>query len=203
MKNITLILAVMMIASLGVAQESDTNAAPYNLTTTTLQGFGGPLIRATQVNSDWGILIGGKGGVIINKKFAFGGFGMGLAGISKFSGDNLNGNENASLNLGFGGGGVFAEYIHKLDKTIHFSIPIHMMAGGVSVTEEEIEIESSLMLAFEPGINVEFNVAKNFITGIHFSYRQAFSTSLVNASNQDLSGVVLGLVFKFGNFGQY
>ena len=77
------------------------------------------------------------------------------------------------------------------------------MGGGVSVedaTSDDSEIESSGIFVIEPGINLEFNVSKYFIPGISLSYRQVFGSSLVNLSDQDISGVSIGLMFKFGNF---
>ncbi|MFN1835803.1 hypothetical protein AB2B38_011105 [Balneola sp. MJW-20] len=166
----------------------------------TISGFGGPLIRTMQVMDDWGILIGGKGGGIINHQFAFGGVGMALADGYDFVGDNLNGNENAELNLGLGAGGVFIEYIHRRDNLIQFSVPLHIMAGGVSVKENDEEIESSGIFILEPGINLEFNITDHFIPGIGVSYMQVFGSSLENVDNRDISGITIGLVFKFGGF---
>jgi hypothetical protein len=150
--------------------------------------------------NDWGIMIGGKGGGIINHRFAFGGVGMALVDGYDFVGDNLNGNENASLNLGFGAGGVFVQYIHRRDNLIQFSVPLHIMAGGLSVEEDDEEVESTGIFILEPGITLEFNVTDHFIQGIDVSYRQVFGSSLENVSNQDISGINIGLVFKFGKF---
>lgn len=163
-------------------------------------GFGGPFIRTTQVMNEWGIMIGGKGGGIINRQFAFGGVGMALVDGHDFVGDNLNGNENASLNMGIGAGGLFIQYINRGDKAIQYSVPLHIMAGGVSVKENDEEVESSGIFILEPGITLEFNVSDNFIPGIAVSYRQVFGSSLDNVDNQDISGISIGLVLKFGKF---
>jgi len=83
-----------------------------------------------------------------------------------FIGDNLKDNENASLSLSYGAGGIFVEYIFKLESPIHFSIPVNFMAGGISIedaTSDDSEIESSGIFIIEPGINLEFNVSKSFI----------------------------------------
>lgn len=163
-------------------------------------GFGGPFIRTTQVMNDWGIVIGGKGGGIINHQFGFGGVGMALVNGYDFVGDNLNGNNNASLNLGLGAGGVFIQYINRRDNLIQYSVPLHIMAGGVSVKENDEDVESSGVFILEPGINIEFNISDQFIPGIDVSYQQVFGCSLENVDNQDISGINIGLVLKFGKF---
>ncbi|MEO9870660.1 hypothetical protein [Ekhidna sp.] len=135
---------------------------------TSTGAYGGPFVHAAQLNGNWGISIGGKGGVIINRKFAFGGIGMGTASDYNFIGDNLSGNTNATLDVSYGAGGIFAEYISNLSNSIHFSVPINLMAGGVSINDNEVEAESSRAFIIEPGVNLEFNLTKAFITGLNF-----------------------------------
>lgn len=202
MKTITLIIALMAFSTFSFAQEMKTLSSNDGIKNTTFGGYGGPLIQASYINDDWGIMMGGKGGVVINRRFALGGIGMGLINSTEFSGDDLKGDNNASLNLEYGVGGIFAEYIFKLESPIHFSIPVNFMAGGIAVNDatSDAEIESATIFVIEPGINVEFNVSKTFIPAINLSYRQVFGSSLDNLSNQDISGVNLGLVFKFGSF---
>ena len=203
MKTKILIFALMAFSTFGFAQEIKTLSSNDGVNNTSKSGYGGPLIEVPYINSDWGIVIGGKGGFIINRQFAFGGIGKALVSNNNFLGDNLNGNENASLDLRFGAGGFFVEYIFKLESPIHFSIPVNFMAGGITIedaTFEGAEIESSGIFIIEPGINLEFNVSNAFIPAISISYRQVFGSSLVNLSNEDISGVNIGLIFKFGKF---
>ncbi|KAA3638087.1 MAG: hypothetical protein DWQ02_05615 [Bacteroidetes bacterium] len=198
-----LIIAFMAMATFGFSQETQTIFSNDGTGTKSFGGYGGPFIHVTQINNDWGGIIGGKGGVVINGKFAFGGLGMGLINNMEFLGDDLNGNNNASLSLVYGAGGVFAEYIFNFESLIHFSIPVNLMAGSVAVqdaTSEDLEIESSGIFIIEPGINLEFNLTKYFKPGIYLSYRQVFGSSLVNLSDQDISGVNIGLIVKFGSY---
>lgn len=199
MKKAILIIALFLIHFSGFSQDFSITSIPND--SKEFGGFGGPLVMATQVMNDWGVMIGGKGGAIVNHKFAFGGIGMALVSEHKFFGDNLKEENNAALNLGFGSGGVFIQYIHRQpDNLIQFSVPLNIMAGGVSIDENEVEVESSSIFILEPGVNLEFNISDNFKPGILVSYRQVFGASLINVSNQDLSGINLGLVFKFGAF---
>ncbi|MEO9485195.1 MAG: hypothetical protein ABJG47_17180 [Ekhidna sp.] len=162
--------------------------------------YGGPFVSATQLNGNWGISIGGKGGIIINRKFALGGIGMGTASDYGFVGDNFSGNSNASLDVSYGAGGIFLEYISHITNTIHYSLPINLMAGGISIKDNDLDVESSSAFIIEPGVNIEFNLTRSFIPGINFSYRQFFGSSLNNLDDTDLSGFNIGMVFKFGSF---
>ena len=100
-------------------------------------------------------------------------------------------------------GGIFVEYLYQLESPIHFSIPLNLMGGGVSVEDansNDSEIESSGIFVIEPGINLEFNISKTFIPAINLSYRQAIGSALENLSDQDLSGISFGITLKFGSF---
>lgn len=68
-----------------------------------------------------------------------------------FSGNNLNGDMDASLSLG----GLFFEYICMMESPILFSIPLNILVEGVSIeeSETELDIESSGIFILEPGIN--------------------------------------------------
>lgn len=200
MKRTILVLALILSSSFGLAQEIDTLYSRDSLKTSSLGGYGGPLIETSHINNDWGIVIGGKGGVIFNETFAFGGIGKGLITSINFLGDGLNGNKSTPLNLKYGAGGIFAEYNFRLENSVHFSIPVNFMAGGISLHDatSNTKIDSTGIFIFEPGINLEFNLTEFFIPALHFSYRIASGSSSTNLSNQDLSGFNFGLLFKFG-----
>lgn len=202
MKAILLAVALISFSNCGFCQNIRTVFKNDSLKTTTYSGFGGPFIKATHIRNDWGILMGGKGGVIINRQFVFGGIGEGLVTNNKFYGDNLKGDSNTPLTYSYGAGGVFFEYIFNMENPVHISIPINFMAGGVSVNDysSEDEIESSSDFIIEPGVSVEFNFSNYFIAAFNVSYRQAFGLTLVNMDDGDISGVDIGLLFKFGSF---
>lgn len=200
--KIFFLITIMSITICSYSQEMRTLFSDNKSKTDTYGGYGGPLISTTQMNGSWGLMFGGKGGLVINQKIAIGGIGMALVSNNTFVGGKLNENTKEAMDLTYGAGGIFVEYIFKLGSPVHFSIPLNLMAGGVSINDVNtaMEIESSYAFVLEPGINIEFNVAKQFIPAINISYRQAFGISMVNVSNKDLSGLNIGLIFKFGYF---
>lgn len=202
MKSYKKILSIMLvfISTSIFAQEMNTIFSKGNSNENSMGAYGGPFINATQLNNNWGISIGGKGGVIINRKLAIGGIGMGTASEYNFVGDNFDGNTDASLDVSYGLGGIFVEYIFNITNSIHFSVPLNLMAGRVSIKESEVDTESSSAFTVEPGVSLEFNFTKAFIPGISLSYRQFLGSSLNHLNDKELSGLNIGIVFKFGSF---
>jgi hypothetical protein len=165
------------------------------------KGYGEMFVKGTQLKSQLFAVIGGRGGFMFNRKIAFGGVGAGYLTPSGFKGDNLAGNPAADLNLKMGSGGIFFEYIHKIESLVHFSIPLSFIIGNVEVTDDTgARIEGSRVLMIEPGVNIEFNFSKILIISLTGSYRIAKVNTLTNLNNQDMSGFVIGLVGKFGSF---
>ena len=95
-------------------------------------GFGGPVIKYTQIKGEPALLIGGRGGWIINHSFVIGGGGYGL--VSDIEADNFL--TFAPLEpipyLNFGYGGLELEYIIQSDKLMHFTVYTLIGAGGIS-----------------------------------------------------------------------
>lgn len=126
-------------------------------------GYGAPFVGVTQLNGGFATIIGGKGGVIRNHHFVFGGIGTAVIG-SKISVQDTIKTKGGSidslyisktLNLGYGG--IFVEYIFKYSSPIHVSIPLNIQVGGVLGGGSHSNIKSSTIFVLEPGINFEFN----------------------------------------------
>ena len=198
MKKIKIITLLMVLPI--ITYDQDIRTLTSKDTIKTFGGYGAPIVETTQMTGEWGVLFGGKGGVILNRKFAFGGVGVAMVSNHVFNGNTET--TSGPMQLEYASGGIFFEYFYKLESPVHFSIPINIMGGGVTVLDEHSnqEIEASGMLVLQPGLNVEFNVTKFFIPGFYVSYRQVIGSSLENFDNSDLSGLSLGLVLKFGGF---
>ena len=200
MKKINLIILLLVLSAFSYAQEIRTLTSSD--TTKTFGGYGGPLIEVTQISNDWGVLFGGKGGFIVNRKFAFGGVGTAMLNNPDFIGSTQSESTDVPLQLSYATGGVFFEYFFNLESPVHLSIPLNIMGGGVTINEENTdnEIESSGMFVIQPGINLEFNVTEHFIPTFYVTYRQVLASKLENLDNKDLSGISMGLILKFGAF---
>lgn len=166
------------------------------------KGYGEMFAKGTRIKNEPTIIIGGRGGFMLNRKIAFGGVGSGYLLQHSVTGDNLTRNTNANLNIRMSSGGVFFEYIHHMESAIHFSVPISFTIGNLEITEASggNRIESSRVLMIEPALNIEFNFSKFLIIAITGGYRIARINYLVNLNDHDISGPVVGLVGKFANF---
>jgi len=199
MKKVYSILSLIVLTASILAQETEILLNTEQQSEVSYSGYGGPLMLATGINNEFGFCIGGKGGAVFNEKLVFGGIGFGMVNTPKFTGNNLSDDLNTPLEMSFGAGGIFLEYIFNFGDRIVFSIPLNIMAGGIKIKESgmETEIESSAFLIIEPGINIDFHVSDFYTQSLFISYRQAIGSSLTNLEDENISGMNVGLIFKF------
>lgn len=168
-------------------------------------GYGGPTVQFTSLGGEFGVLVGGGGGVIIDHMIALGGAGYGLA--------NNVAVENAPiatpyLNLGYGG--AYLQYINRSGDLIHFTAGVLIGGGGAGYRggfdNDAYEIwndRDTLNDAFfvvEPDIEAELNVTRNFRIGVGGGYRFVSGVELPGLANSDISGPNARVMFKFGSF---
>jgi hypothetical protein len=164
-------------------------------------GFGGPVVKFTQIKNESAVLIGGRGGWIINHTFIIGGGGYGLA--TQIKTDDIFNNETF---LNFGYGGLELEYIIQSDNVVHFSVYTLIGAGGITYNNNYMEDWSSWdfgndeFFVFEPAVNVEVNITSFFRINAGANYRYISGVNYNNLNNSDLAGFAGVLTFKFGSF---
>lgn len=160
-------------------------------------GYGSPELRMTTVNGDFAILMGGRGGLIINHKWVIGGGGWSVKNNLKL---NQNSQNPTQLNMKYGG--VFLAYIFSPDDPIHFGIDLLLGGGNVSIKEIDSNREISLDRFFitEPGASVILTVSHYVRISLGANYRFISQANLENIGNSDLSGPALYGTIKFGLF---
>ncbi len=209
MKKISLILFCSILTTACFSQELNTIVSRDTSKALIIGGYGEPFGGYTMLNDDDGLMLGIKGGMMFNRKFGFGPIAKVNIGLWEFQGNNLNLNDSANLELYMGSVGIFVEYVFKMEKKVHFSIPVNIMIGGIGINEDSgfkdddqkpENVESSGVFIIEPEINVDFNMAKFFIPSLKVGYRAVFGSQLVNVEDSDLSGVYFGIGLKFGKF---
>jgi hypothetical protein len=166
-------------------------------------GFGGPVIKFTQIKGEPGVLVGGRGGWIINHTFVIGGGGYGLT--NKIEAENQFLGIKPYLNFGYGG--VELEYIMHSDKLIHFTICTLIGGGAVSYREDlwddswdDMNSPNDAFFVAEPAVNVELNIISFFRINAGVSYRFISGAGFDDLKNKDLAGVSAVLTLKFGTF---
>jgi hypothetical protein len=174
--------------------------------------------KLSQLDNGLGFLMGGRGGVIINNVFSFGGGGYGLLPSKKFN-CPISGHELEKDNFWTGGyGGLFFEYINSSNEVLHFTVNTLIGAGAITYVSHSNIINSngfrfdhpiSVTWVFEPGVTLDLNVTKFFRMGLGISYRYApnfeFKYTVDGVENDIVpntafNGISINLAFKFGDF---
>lgn len=211
MKKVSLIVMLGLMANLSFSQEMKTLFKKDTTKGSTYGGYGAPFVGAGMLNDgnkdSWGTLVGGKGGLIKNHHFAFGGIGAAVIGNSSTSmlDTTIIEHSNDTLtpyrhNMFMGYGGIFIEYIFNFNSPVHVSLPLNICAGGLSAAGKHSDgkVRSSAIFVVEPGINFEFNFSKHFVPALNIGYRIATGNS--TASSKAASGLNVAFVLKFGKF---
>lgn len=216
MKNLITILFVLFTFTLSAQKYVDTND-PKNEEIKSLlskgndlNGFGGSDLKISDFKGERGLLVGAYGGLIINRRYMFGVAGYGIVTKIELDGVVPNQPGTKTLNLHGGYGGVLVGASIAPKEVIHVNIPILLGAGAFevvdknffpnSVTDSEFTIENSVFFVIEPGIEVEFNISQSFRLGFGATYRYITGTELINLKDEDVTGGVAMISFRFGRF---
>jgi len=182
-------------------------------------GYGGPVLKFTEMNGSFGTLVGGHGGWIIDHKFVLGGGGYGLANDISV---DLGPDTDKYLNFGYGG--LELGYIACSNRLVHLDFNALIAGGGVgyrnSVFDDDWddcdcydwdcdycddwdddcnEFEKPVFVV-EPTVNLMLNVSKHVRVGVGASYRYVTGLKNLVIDNNDLSGGSISLNVKFGAF---
>lgn len=209
MKKLFLILSLFLILfNASWAKSNDEEEEMETLFGTQIRsgGYGGPEVKISPIQDELGVLVGGRGGWIINSTFSIGGGGYGLVTSHKIKNYSTTGDTIPYLRCGWGG--VFLEYINSSNKLIHFTANTLIGGGGAVYTDEfdddnkkEIKsYENSSFFVIEPGLSIEINIVKNFRIAIGASYRFISGLELSKTKNSDIGGITANIIFKFGSF---
>lgn len=169
--------------------------------TITHGGFGGPEVKFTQFDQNFAVLVGGKGGWIINHQIIIGGGGYGL--VNKIDAKvSING-EVPLLNFGYGG--LILEYVQDWDKLFHYTFSALIGGGGISYRHRDNSntgnnFMSNNFFVVEPAANGEANIASFFRINLGVSYRWLSNVDLNGFNSDKLGGLTANLTFKFGSF---
>ena len=168
-------------------------------------GYGGLEVKFGEINGEWEVFVGGRGGWIINHQFVLGGAGYGLT----THGETTPGIVFPYYNIDrfeMGYGGVLLAYIVNSDKLIHLNIETLIGGGGISqYTGDNTypyyeQLESDAFFIAEPGINFELNISKRLRFATGASYRFTSGVEYLNLEDADISGPSINLMLKFGKF---
>ena len=168
-------------------------------------GYGAISVTYSEIDNKDAIIMGARGGWIINHSFAIGLGGYGF--VNDINYDNIFHND-LDYNLAGGYGGLFIEPIIASKLPVHISVPILFGMGGIAYIEHQnnwdywwsTDDKSDVYWVFEPAIELEFNLTQHFRMAATASYRFTSNIDMLYTDPEILEGFSAGLVFKFGKF---
>jgi hypothetical protein len=177
-------------------------------------GFGAPEVKFSEVNGEFALYVGGRGGVIINNSFIIGLAGYGVVTSHELENYHISGYADSSAYLRIGYGGLYLGYIINPNKVVHITTGIIIGGGGALYTRayayqdhdneyrdrQKFTYESSPFLIIEPSIGAELNITKFMRFEIGASYKLVSYVELPVTKNSDISGLSGYVTFKFGKF---
>lgn len=169
-------------------------------------GYGALMINYTEIDNRDAILIGAKGGWLIDHRFTIGLAGYGIASDLKYP-DKYS---IESVNLVGGYGGLLLEPVFAPNYPVHVSFPVIIGAGGMAYVSSYYDdyhddwdgevYSSDAFFVLEPGVEIEFNMVRFMRLCIGASYRYTSTLDLYNTPPDIFDGFNYGLSFKFGKF---
>lgn len=226
MKKITFLFLAIFISSFAIAQQSDEDSNQIKTifkhdSERSNGGYGAIMFNYSSIAQRDAILMGAKGGWIINHSFTLGAGGYGF--ITEPKNDAIL---NRDYEFSGGYGGLLLEPIIGGKRPIHVSFPILIGAGGIAYTtnyntnddyyyddynhRRDTYEDSDAFFVVEPGIELELNLVKfmrialtgsyRYTSNIDLSYHSTSYTGTRIGSKGMLCGWNVGMAFKFGKF---
>ncbi|RPI02095.1 MAG: hypothetical protein EHM64_14620 [Ignavibacteriae bacterium] len=163
-------------------------------------GFGGPVLKMTNINGENAVMIGGRGGWIINHSFILGGAGYGVVSDVKAK---VTDGIYQYIEMGYGG--LDLEYIASSNDLVHLSIGVLVGGGGIGYKLNEMDgfnssNDKNAFFVLEPSVSANLNVTTYFRIAAGASYRYVSGLKSALSTNGDLSGPSANLTLKFGRF---
>jgi hypothetical protein len=164
-------------------------------------GYGAPVVSYTRFGGSDSVMVGGRGGWILNHQLVIGGGGFGLANPARERmGASL---DQADYRHTFGYGGLWLEYLIAPMSVVHASVGTLVGAGGISYQQfrpHMEDVESTSVFVLDPVVAVEVNVTTFLRVALQGGYRVVRGVDLATMDNGDASGFTLGTAVKFGGF---
>ncbi len=142
-----------------------------------------PSLGFSTISNNTGLLLGGKGGVILNHTLV-----LGAAGYVYLP-DTFGNTAIGNTDLGYGG--AYVEYIFSPRELYHFSIST-VLGGGTA--------NADTVFVATPAVNGILNLSETVHLGLEVSYRLVSALSN-NSQNLDrFSSPAFSLFFQLGSF---
>jgi hypothetical protein len=162
-----------------------------------ITGYGALDSKFTRLNDKDAVFIGAHGGVIFNSYFYFGLGAYGLVTTNQVQGSF----PEATLDTHMGYTGMMMGFNIMPKKVVHFTVPLFLGVGNLELEHNDVFVENSAFLLFEPGLQLELNIVHFMKIGLGAGYRMVHGTNLRNdITDEDLSYWSGNFTLVFGKF---
>jgi hypothetical protein len=173
-----------------------------------INGYGGTDIRVSDFFGTNAFLVGGHGGLLVNRSYFLGLGAYGLVSQSTFETQWMDGTEKEfSFYMGYAGLVMGGTLLHK--ELVHLNFPVFMGAGLAEITDQnffqngldtDFTIEDGLFFVLEPTAEIEINITSNFRLAFGATYRWVTGSELQYVTDEDISGISGSLSLRVGRF---
>jgi hypothetical protein len=169
-------------------------------------GFGAITFKSTEFNDQNAIMMGLRGGWIINRVLGIGLEAHGIIPTAEYA--NIDPDLTTDSRALGGYGGLFLEPIVLSNNVVHVTFPIAAGGGWLgyqvdwedNFSYENELIDEDVFWYIEPGAAVELNVARNFRMNLGATYRFTQDLELMSTPSTAFDGWNYFLTLKFGRF---
>ncbi len=161
--------------------------------------WGGPRVGLTVIDGQFGMLVGGRGLMTLNRHLSVGGAGWNLV-TNVESKPQIEEYDNITLTYG----GFLIEYIAGSERAAHVTTGLLLGGGSFSFrnqmfgSNDEWYDRTDQIFVVEPHLSLELNMTRFFRIDISGAYRFAIDVDFEPYEMKDISGPTMGVFFKFG-----
>ncbi len=204
MKKVLLIIMIMLISfSIFSQNDQEEYRTLFSKGRVSHGAYGGLSINYSQMDGQGALILGARGGWIIDHGFSIGFAGYGFA--NDFHYNDIPTDTRSGLVGGYGG--LLLESIILPNSPIHISIPLLIGVGGVSYGDywdfdywNRYTNEVDAFFVIEPGVELELNLIRFMRISAGVYYRHTSNIQLQNTDKHALNGLSTGITLKFGKF---
>lgn len=199
MKSMTIAAIILMLSFSAYGQEETLISRDIES-----GGYGGLEVKFGEINGEWEVFVGGRGGWIINHQFVLGGAGYGMTTEGETRPGSIVPYFNELFEMGYGG--VLLAYINNSHRLIHLTVETLIGGGGISYYGDEgndpfnDEFDGDAFFIVEPGVNFELNISRRLRFAAGASYRITSGVEFQDLKDGDITGPAINLMLKFGKF---
>ena len=179
------------------AQQDDAPQTLLGNGIASVSGFGGMMLQFSSIADNAAVMTGGGGAALFNRRFYFGGYGLGLSSDLEINIEGLD------YTVDYGHGGFYLGYIFAPEKLAHMAISTKLGWGQATLTNLSQFVGpnyTDITFSVTPMIEGELNITNWFKLNAGVGYQYTIGVDNNLFKNNDFNSVAVGLSFLFGWF---